>query len=314
MEELRRLELKVGLLTLGTLLLLLGSITWGRGWQLGVRTQEVVLHFPSGAGIEVGAPVLVNGVQKGSVRYIELRDGIVVLTARLDADVELRRDAHARILLQELTGGRKVELFPGTAAEPLPRRQPIPGATAPDVGELVANLANFGEQLQRLSLRLDTTATALNAVLTPATQRNLTTAIEELTLLAQQLRSLAEGSRASVEESAENIALLSRRLRTLLEQNSPAIDRTLASLERLTRQAETTLGNADSLLVQLQRSSATLEELLSALRSRKTLAGRLLQDEQLALQVDSTVTQLRDFLHQIQRYGVNVNVRLGTRP
>jgi hypothetical protein len=66
--------------------------------------------------------------------------------------------------------------------------------------------------------------------------------------------------------------------------------------------------------VQLQRSSATLEELLSALRSRKTLAGRLLQDEQLALQVDSTVTQLRDFLHQIQRYGVNVNVRLGTRP
>jgi phospholipid/cholesterol/gamma-HCH transport system substrate-binding protein len=313
-EELRRLELKVGLLALGTLLLLLGGITWGRGWQLGVRTQEVVLHFPSGAGIEVGAPVLVNGVQKGSVRYIELRDGIVVLTARLDADVELRRDAHARILLQELTGGRKVELFPGTAAEPLPRRQPIPGATAPDVGELVANLANFGEQLQRLSLRLDTTATALNAVLTPATQRNLTTAIEELTLLAQQLRSLAEGSRASVEESAENIALLSRRLRTLLEQNSPAIDRTLASLERLTRQAETTLGNADSLLVQLQRSSATLEELLSALRSRKTLAGRLLQDEQLALQVDSTVTQLRDFLHQIQRYGVNVNVRLGTRP
>jgi phospholipid/cholesterol/gamma-HCH transport system substrate-binding protein len=313
-EELRRLELKVGLLTLGTLLLLLGGITWGRGWQLGVRTQEVVLHFPSGAGIEVGAPVLVNGVQKGSVRYIELRDGIVVLTARLDADVELRRDAHARILLQELTGGRKVELFPGTAAEPLPRGQPIPGATAPDVGELVANLANFGEQLQRLSLRLDTTAAALNAVLTPATQRNLTTAIEELTLLAQQLRSLAEGSRASVEESAENIALLSRRLRTLLEQNSPAIDRTLASLERLTRQAETTLGNADSLLVQLQRSSATLEELLSALRSRKTLAGRLLQDEQLALQVDSTVTQLRDFLHQIQRYGVNVNVRLGTRP
>jgi phospholipid/cholesterol/gamma-HCH transport system substrate-binding protein len=313
-EELRRLELKVGLLALGTLLLLLGGITWGRGWQLGVRTQEVVLHFPSGAGIEVGAPVLVNGVQKGSVRYIELRDGIVVLTARLDADVELRRDAHARILLQELTGGRKVELFPGTAAEPLPRGQPIPGATAPDVGELVANLANFGEQLQRLSLRLDTTAAALNAVLTPATQRNLTTAIEELTLLAQQLRSLAEGSRASVEESAENIALLSRRLRTLLEQNSPAIDRTLASLERLTRQAETTLGNADSLLVQLQRSSATLEELLSALRSRKTLAGRLLQDEQLALQVDSTVTQLRDFLHQIQRYGVNVNVRLGTRP
>ncbi len=314
MEELRRLELKVGLLALGTLLLLLGGITWGRGWQLGVRTQEVVLHFPSGAGIEVGAPVLVNGVQKGSVRYIELRDGIVVLTARLDADVELRRDAHARILLQELTGGRKVELFPGTAAEPLLRGQPIPGATAPDVGELVANLANFGEQLQRLSLRLDTTAAALNAVLTPATQRNLTTAIEELTLLAQQLRSLAEGSRASVEESAENIALLSRRLRTLLEQNSPAIDRTLASLERLTRQAETTLGNADSLLVQLQRSSATLEELLSALRSRKTLAGRLLQDEQLALQVDSTVTQLRDFLHQIQRYGVNVNVRLGTRP
>ncbi len=314
MEELRRLELKVGLLTLGTLLLLLGSITWGRGWQLSVRTQEVVLYFPSGAGIEVGAPVLVNGVPKGSVRRIELRDGIVVLTARLDADVELRRDAHARILLQELTGGRKVELFPGTAAEPFPRRQPIPGTTAPDVGELVANLANFSEQLQRLSLRLDTTAAALNAVLTPTTQRNLTTAIEELTLLAQQLRSLAEGSRASVEEGAENIALLSRQLRTLLEQNSPAIDRTLASLERLTRQAETTLSNADSLLVQLQRSSTTLEELLSALRSRKTLAGRLLQDERLALQVDSTVSQLRDFLHQIQRYGVNVNVRLGTRP
>lgn len=315
MDETRRQEYRVGLITLLALALFLLGVTWGRGVRIGAATGEVVrLRFSNVAGLELGAPVFVAGVRRGSVVALEPESTSVVVLVQLERGIALRRDASARIGLQELTGGRKIDLFPGTAAELLPAGAEIPGVTSPDVAELIGSLGELAGEIRRVVVRLDTTAAVLASLLTPETRRALQQSIADMSLLGERLREFAERHSAALGQTAENAAAFSAELRQFLTTQRPMVESALQRLQNSSVVAERTLGRADSLVLELRRATERLMPLLEQLHSGKSLAARLLTDETLAQQVDSTLVLLREFVGQIRQHGVNVNVRLGTRP
>ncbi len=314
MDELRRLELRVGLITLTAIALFLLGITWARGVRLGVGEREIRVRFPTAAGIEVGAPVFVYGVRRGSVAAVELQGDSVVLSLRVHDVPTIGRDASARIGLQELTGGRKVDLFPGTSPEPLPPGATIAGTVGPDVVALLENLGVLGTQAQRVLERLDTATAVLTAVLSPARQQELQQLVADLAVFSQRLRAFAETHGDALGRTAENAAALSEELRSLLARQGPGIDTTLQSLRRTVLTAEQTIARIDSLITELRRTSERLRSLAERVQTGKSVAARLLTDEAFAQQLDSTLVLLRDFVGQVRQYGINVNVRLGTRP
>lgn len=314
MEELRRLELRVGFITLVAVALFLLGITWARGVRIGRGQQELLLRFPAVAGLEVGSPVFVNGVRQGSVSEVELHDGGVRVRIQLAPTVRVRRDATARIGLQELTGGRKLDLFPGTAPEPLPTGAEIPGEVTPDVTELMARLGALGDDVQRILDHFDTLTLALTSLLTPEAQQSIRGTIDDLSAVVRRLRLLAETRGETVERVIDDLATLSAELRALVVQNRAALQATVQSVQRASSAAEQTLGQLDRILDELQDTVGQLTAILDRLQDRRTVVGRLVTDEELARQLDSTVVALHAFLKQIQQHGVNVNVRLGTRP
>ncbi|MCS6965433.1 MAG: MlaD family protein [Candidatus Kapabacteria bacterium] len=314
MEELRRLELRVGVIAVAAIALFLLGITWARGVRLGVPQQEFRLRFPTVAGLEPGAPVFIHGVRQGSVVALEPQADSVVVYIRVEGGVRLRRDATARIGLQELTGGRKVDIFPGTDSEPLTAGAEIPGTVAPEVAELLEMFAALGEDTRRVVTRLDTTVMAVSQLLRPETRRLLQQVIEDLAVLSQRLRTLAEEHGAALERTAENAAMMSTELRELISHQRPAVESTLQSLQRSSAAAERVVVRADSLVSDFRRAADQLLMALDELQTGTSLAARFLKDEKLARQVDSTLFLLRDFVERVQQHGINVNVRLGTRP
>jgi len=313
-DEIRRLELRVGLITLVAIALFLLGITWARGVRLGVAEREIRFRFPSAAGIEPGAPIVVYGVRQGSVTAVEIEGASVLIRGRISGEIPLRRDAAARIGLQELTGGRKIDLFPGNAPEPLPQGAEIPGTTAPELAELLLTLGQLAPELRTLVARLDTAATSLVVLLSPQTQRSLRQAVEDLSQVAQRLRAFTESHGDELGRAARDIAAVSAQLRALVERQGTAVEATVAALQRTSTTAERTITQVESLVGELQQTVQRLQALLQRLQEGKTLAARLLSDEELARQLDTTLVLVRDFLEQVQRYGINVNVRLGTRP
>lgn len=313
-EELQRLELRIGVVTLVAVALFLLGITWARGIRLGGAQREFVLRFPTAAGLEVGAPVFINGVRQGSVISIKVQDSSALVHIAIEPTVPIRRDATARIGLQELTGGRKVDLFPGTSPEFLPAGAEIPGFASPDVAELIAQLGSLGGEIERVVARLDTVSAALVHILTPQTQQAVRSIADDLALVAERLRTFTEEHGEAIERTADNIAALSTELRDVVAQNRSAASSAVQSLQRASAAAEQTLRRVDSLVGELRSATTHLSSVLEKLQQRTTLAGRLVADEELARQVDSTLALVREFLGQIRQYGVNVNVRLGTRP
>src|ERR1043165_4308116 len=105
----RSTEVKVGIVSILAVALLIAGIMLGKG--LGVGASHVLtFRFPSSGGIDIGAPVTVNGVRRGTVTSVENANGAVVLKANVSNIDDLHADASAVISMLEITGGKKIEV------------------------------------------------------------------------------------------------------------------------------------------------------------------------------------------------------------
>lgn len=74
---------------------------------------EVNAEFDSVAGLKVGAPVEIAGVQIGQIEKISLNDVSAMVTMSIDNSVKLRDDDIAAIRTKGIIGDRYVKISPG---------------------------------------------------------------------------------------------------------------------------------------------------------------------------------------------------------
>lgn len=251
-------EVTVGALVLLGIALFVVGTSWLGGGSL-TAAQRVELEFADAAGMKRGSPVRISGMQVGRVDQIRLLEyGRVRLTVSLDRGMEPRRDATASVVSVGLAGDVAIELVPGTAAEPLPPGQVIPGTLAPGfmaMGEELAGKA--GTLMENLNAMLDTTLVSEVQATLRGLQRTLATMSDSRTGPAAELSSTLAGLRA-----------LTARLDSTLA--SASMQRSLANLDTLsgrlvgmTTQFTTTGAELDSLLSRINRGEGTLGKAMS---------------------------------------------------
>ena len=113
MKSNKNLELKVGLLSIAAIILLVVGITLVKGISVSISQNVIRLRFEQSAGIQESAPVTINGVKRGSVTKVENDNGSVLISANLSDISDIKEDAFAKITMLEITGGKKIEIFPG---------------------------------------------------------------------------------------------------------------------------------------------------------------------------------------------------------
>ncbi len=115
-------QVRLGLFLVGFVILLVGGLVFIAGTQFWEKRDEYVIHFvESVAGLEVGAPVKVNGVRVGRVDSITLDPEnieTVIVEVSLTGGIPIRRDAAATVKLAGITGLKFIEVNPGTPTEP----------------------------------------------------------------------------------------------------------------------------------------------------------------------------------------------------
>ena len=273
------------------LLVLAGIIVvalWLAGPELHQKYAVYEARFPgSVSGLEVGAPVQLNGItvgRVGSIRQDPERPDEVAVLLQIRTDVIIRRDSLASLGMQGLTGGRYIEISGGTRQSPK-----LIAATAPPYPEIASRrssvdalLENTPEVMQRLNVIAD----RLAAVLDDRNQRAISDMLANLSHLtsvldqrAQDLdRILADGGSAM-----RNLAEAGATLNTLLTrfQDAPAnVDRVLASANRALVGATKLVNDLDDVVRTgrpgLQQLTTTMPSRLDALlASADQLTNRL---------------------------------------
>jgi phospholipid/cholesterol/gamma-HCH transport system substrate-binding protein len=132
--------LLLGLLALGYLAVKLGKME-----VVGGSGYTVHATFSNVAGLRVGSPVEIAGVDVGWVEGIRLKNYQAAVAFRIKDEVQLPEDSIASIRTKGLIGEQLVRISPGGAEKNLRPGDEIKETEPPvDIMELIANYA-FGK-------------------------------------------------------------------------------------------------------------------------------------------------------------------------
>lgn len=314
MKNNRSLEIKVGIVAFIGIALFVIGLSIGKGVNVNTGKPEITMHFPSSGGIVPAAPVVVNGVERGKVLKVKNENDKVTITAVLDYVDDFYADASAKITILEITGGKKIQINPGTSGK-FNTSLPILGETPPDIADLVMILGNVSGDAVNLVKRLDTALIAVNVLLTDEKFINdIKVSMNNVNEITTNLDSFIDNNYSELELTIANLQELSNDLKNTVNNNEPKISKIIDDLDATLASADKLIYNANSAINDFDVVAKDLQDISKAIINNDGILNKLIYDQNFSAQLDSTMIKLSELLNIIHEHGVNVNLRIGTRP
>jgi phospholipid/cholesterol/gamma-HCH transport system substrate-binding protein len=297
-----RLEGKVGLFVfIGLVLLAVLLIQFSKGTAFFRPTYDISLQAPSVGGLKPRAQVLMSGVQVGTVHGMQLAAGgkSVTITLRIYQSYRIHKDARFVIESSGFLGDQYVAIIPTRNKGEIFGPGSVAKAEAPlDMQELARTAAG-------LMVHIDSAATNVNDALMDARRSFLSArALTNLSATFDNLHAISERSLALVDD-----------VDALVETNRPALGLAVSNLvffsDRLNQSAialrslvATNSPHIEVAVKNIESSTATLKQLVEGVQEGKGLAGKLLENEEIAANVSQIVSNLNITTSNLNRLGL----------
>jgi len=162
---------RLGVFIVAALLIFAAAVFWiGRNQMLFQSKYRLNAEFEKVSGLTAGAEVRVSGIQKGTVRRIDLPsrpDQKVRVEMDLDSETRrvIRKDSTAAIKSEGLIGDEFVEIAPGTNdAPPVPDNATLEGAPPVEISDLIKKADNLLDSASGTIQNVSRTADNLDAI------------------------------------------------------------------------------------------------------------------------------------------------------
>ncbi len=285
MDQMRRREIQVGITVTVAMLILIGGLMFFKNMHLKGGTHEFTADFTAVEGLKVGDRVQVRGIRSGTVTAFDFMPQKVRVHFDLDSWIALHDDASVTLVQKGIVGEIVVEIDPGTGTPVAPGHE--------FQGRNAASIVALGDKVNKALDEMTSLSEEVRGFIGQLrTEGDLvgTLATAQRTLL--EVEGMVKENRSRLRDALGNVVDLTESLSLALGDGK--LDSTLVS----TRQATAHLDSAMAELVTLSRTSSTI---LKRLEAGEGSAGRLLTDEALYDQADSTLQSLDRLLDQMRR-------------
>jgi phospholipid/cholesterol/gamma-HCH transport system substrate-binding protein len=270
------------------------------------------LVFPNAAGIDVGAPITLHGVRKGAVTALEVRPDGVRITALVENSVPLKRDARAEIQMLEVTGGKKIEIFPGSSNELLAQGAVVPGAVQGDITALLADVGEITASTKIVVRRVDSALVYVNDLIGSRTFRNrIDNTLGNLESTSAAARDLVAGNRGKIDRMIATFDDLSGDLRDLVNHSRPAVDRALASVDTISADARVALHRLDLVLQHSDTLISRVDDIARQMRQGDGTVAKLLNDKGFADELENTLKSVRTLVENLDAGKTRIPLKIG---
>lgn len=288
MKKLFTKEFKIGLWVIIGLVILIFGIDFLKGINLFTPTNYYIARYDNVQGIEVSAPVTIDGYKVGQVREVKFdyeHPGKIEIVLALNKNLKVPEDSYAQ-LTPTMLSGTMIEMHLGKSKNFLPVGSEIKSLEAHDLMS---------------SLQSDVLPTVNDILpMVDSLLKNLNTLVAD-PALAQSIGRL-DGITA-------NLLQTSQGLNTTMNRSVPMI---MNNAGRITTSLDTVVGNLGTLSYQLkqlplnatmdnvQAVTANLEAFSNDLRNKNSTLGMLMNDPELynrlnrvAADVDSLIVDIK---------------------
>jgi phospholipid/cholesterol/gamma-HCH transport system substrate-binding protein len=301
MQDSRKTEIRVGVLTIIGIILFLLIFGWAKDIQLFGEDQILNIKFPSVAGLEVGDRVTVYGIRKGYVDKIDLVSNEVIVTAVIDTDTKLYDDAEISIMMLDMMGGKKIEINPGNSQKLMDLSEMQQGKFVGDLATAMAALSEVQEDLVDVVSETKKTIISINNLFNDdKLQTELKSSVSNMNNLSKKLSKIVNQNEAGFNRLIDNGNQLVESANKMISDNSENIKSAVLEMN-------TVVQNSNSLITKL-------DKLAGEVADKKNNVGKLLYDEKLLDDLKITIEQVKllteILIEQLQNEGVNVDAHI----
>ncbi|MCU0648798.1 MAG: MlaD family protein [Gemmatimonadaceae bacterium] len=264
----RRDELLVGLLLIVAAFVAIGGTLWLVRGGLSAG-YPMYTRFAWGAGLKVGQPVLLAGVNIGSVDQVELDPkGTILVTLRINSSYQVPAGTTATVQANGIFGDQLIALTPArNFTSFMSRGDSIPvGKPAASTADLIAGADSIEKDVAAIL------STSRKQFVDDGGLADVRRTIADMSRLVTQL------SRVATEQSAQLTSTQGQLRRVLASVDSMVVDSTLKNVR-------TTSANVASLTGELSKTNAQLARVLARVDSGGGSAALLMNDPALYKQV-----------------------------
>ena len=298
MKNNRKSEIKVGLTVISALIVMLLIFGWTKNFSAYSNRIQLKIKFDSVAGVEKGDPVTINGLKKGFVDDIILSKTDVIVIAMMDKNIELYDDATFSVLMYDLMGGKKIEIFPGISNIPLDISKTHTGNFAGDIATAMAMFSSVQGDLIAVIKDLRVSLSNINELMADANfADNVKSSLTNLNKLAVSLNNLVDENKTRIKNLLDNGIELTSKGSDFIDKNSDKVSKFLET-------SNSTLENVNKL-------SEQVNKFLTETSNQENNLGTILYDKQIIEDLKISINELKDlvkmFNEQLRGKGLKVD-------
>jgi len=285
----RRTEIQVGITVLVALGILLWGVTWLKEFSINRRIKVWHVMFAQTGGLGASDEVQVNGIRKGSVQGMRLVGDEVVVDLALASDVALTRDSRVAIRNVGLMGEKVIAVDLKTTGGDYAAADTIQGVYEKGVPEVMAELGGSLGAIATITDRLQSVADVL------ARNGDFAASLKNFRLTSEELRDAVHENRASLRVTIANFSAAARTAKGLTTDREAELRHALDQFSQAAENMNRLSTRLDSLRTSLQTVTSKVE------RGEGTL-GRLVNDDKLYAEINTTVKSLKVLIEDIKAH------------
>jgi phospholipid/cholesterol/gamma-HCH transport system substrate-binding protein len=302
-------EFKIGVLAVVAVAGLILGFNFLKGSSVFHHDKKLYAVFDNVDGLDLSNPVLISGLQIGTVSAInesdqDLAKGIVV-TISLKKDVHIPQNSVA-VINSGLLNSASIVINKGNDSQFLQNGDTLETKKKSNI------LAQVQESINPVILKLGGTLTSLDSLIEaigslfdPRLKGNISATIANLAASSAQLQQLLNAQTGALAQSLKNVNTFTANL----AKNNDHITHTLENVEKTTSNLAS--AKIPETVESLQSAVNEMKALMSKINSSNGTIGLLLNDKRLYQNLDATTRSLNilldDFRMHPKRY-VNISV------
>lgn len=287
MKKIFRKEVIIGICVLVALAILILGIDFLKGVNVFKPTNYYYASFENVEGLAVSSPVMLNGFKVGQVREMEYEfdnPGHVLVEMSLDSRLKVPQGSKA-VLGTDILGTASIVLHLSKSATDHSVGDRLIGENS---SSLLASAGDMLPAVQQIFPKIDTLLTNLNAVVAdPA----LTASVKRLDAISANLQTTTQRLAAATAQLGP--------IATDVKQITGNTSNITSDLAQLSGQMKNL--PLDSLVADLQTTTANLRTLSDELGKPNSTLGRLINDPSLYDNLNTTISSLDSLFVDIKK-------------
>ncbi len=290
-------EAKVGITVFLAVVVAIIGFRFMRDVPIFRPSMEIVATFDRADGISSGSQIYIKGVRVGSVRAIELTpDANVRVFMRIDTDIPIPKESVAILTSLGIVEGKSIVVELGTSTQYVQHGDEIEGVYSETMMEVLGQKGEeLGDDVSNTIYELNQFLQQLNATLDDDTRTTVDQTLNNIYESTSRLSRMLEDKQDEIGDAIDSGSRMLGQLDTLVTDSRPRVDSLMATIEKNVNELET-------LRVELEETTSSLNEILSKVNHGEGTLGKLVNDPSMYNNLDSLTVELNNLIK-----GINEN-------